>query len=183
MRTWPQPWRSAGFGAVITATLCLAGSVGLFLAGMGPPGRPFAFMVSGLLFLVAATLYFGVGWLGFRLARTGRIPTGPVDPARTAALRRALPWALLSCVPLFAGLAWLAFALNQFPGSKGPILGSVGLIFALAVSSVVYLPFLRVVMQGRRMLGMSATRFTVLNAAFFVIAAAALAITQLTQPG
>ena len=109
--------------------------------------------------------------------RPDRVSQAPLDPQRKAAIRRALFWAPVSYIPLLGGLAWAFFASSHWTGSRAAILAVSGVMLGAGASTALYLPVLRTLSTGRRVMGMSLVGYSYISIFFAITIAVALAIT------
>jgi len=95
---------------------------------------------------------------------------------------RIIVWSALSYIPLVAGIAWAAFSVDHWTGSRAQLLAGSGFLVGAAASSVLFLPVLRRSNPMRRFLGLSITGYTVASVSAAVLLAATLAIIAFTVP-
>jgi hypothetical protein len=161
MTRWPQPWRVIGrLLLVLTVASWLAAIFTFLFVGVGPPRREIGFIAAGGFGLLAVLLFALFIGIAIYLGRTRQVPRVPLDPEQKLAIRRSFKWVWISYAPLIAGLAWMLFAINQWPGFRGVLLGASGLIIGLAGSSAAFLPFLLAISPARRIMGMSLVTYT-----------------------
>lgn len=182
MTSWPLPWRILGFALISLGVLTWAGAGASLATGLGPPTSSSAVIAAAVLAAVGLVLILAVVGVGIFLVRSRRVARLPVDQERRAAIRRSLKWVWLSYLPLAAGIAWWVFAVKEWPGQRGFLLGVSGFMFGLAGSAALYSRFMSVVSAGRRLVGMSLGTYTLLMAALTVVSAVVLAVLAFASP-
>jgi energy-converting hydrogenase Eha subunit E len=78
---------------------------------------------------------------------------------------------------LLGGLAWAFFASSHWTGSRAAILAVSGVMLGAGASTALYLPVLRTLSTGRRVMGMSLVGYSYISIFFAITIAVALAIT------
>ena len=182
MGQWPQPWRTLGYSLISLAVVCWA-AAGISLGvGLGPPSRSGGFVASAALGAIGLLLVLAAVGARIFLARTHRIATAPADPERLAAIRRSFHWVWLSYVPVTVGIAWLIFAVRQWPGHRGAFLGIGGVMLGAVASAATVSPFMRVAAPGRRIAGMPFGTYNLVTIILGLMTAIVLAILAFTLP-
>lgn len=102
---------------------------------------------------------------------------------RKAAIRQSLVWSSISYVPVVAGIAWFAFAIRHWSGSRGAFLAVSGLMVGIAASSALYLPVLQRLNPKRRgLFGISVARYTYISISAAIAIAAVLVVAAFLVP-
>jgi hypothetical protein len=182
---WPHLWRVVGMllAALVSACWLVGGLIFFFGVGFSRPTE--RLLAAGAFFALAMVLSSGFAFFGRFLYRTQRVLPAPLDPQRTATLRRAVIWTPISYAALVAGLAWFLIATGQWPGSRGVFLGVSGLMLGVGLGAAALLPFARRIAPDRRgLLGMSFATYTLVSViTSFVVAVLLLVVALLLPPG
>jgi Ca2+/Na+ antiporter len=107
----------------------------------------------------------------------------PVDPEKQAAIRGSLKWVPFSYGALFAGLAWMLFARNHWPGSRGLLLGGSGMLIAIVLGSAGSIALIKAAEAGRRFLGVRYSTLYTAGRVVVALSAVLLFVLAVAQPG
>jgi hypothetical protein len=182
MTRWPLPWRILGYTLISLAVLAWVGAGASLAAGLGPPTSSNALIAAAVLAAAGLVLIMAAIGLSVFLVRSRRMARSPVDTERRAAIRQSLKWVWLSYLPLAAGIAWWVFAVNEWAGQRGFLLGVSGFMFGLAGGAAIYSRFMSVVAPRRRLVGMSFGTYTLVMAAVTLVSAIVLAVLAFASP-